>query len=200
MIGMVMCFVCGGVVLVMLVVCGNMSSQDLVVVKLVQVVWQIVDSCKVDVVFVEVCDFGQMVVIVLWVNLGSLIMVGLESQGLIQVMVMIGENVGQCIYMMLNEQVLVLCGGMLVGMCGLGYDLLVVEFVQLVVLICVSCSGQVSCIMCYWIGDGLECLMMLSCFISFGFKVGVMLESCQNGLLNFQNNYLVQGGCIIVLC
>ena len=38
----------------------------------------------------------------------------------------------------------------------------------------------------------------MTCTIGAGPKPGVMLESCASGPLNFQNNYLVQGGRITV--
>ncbi|MTH64614.1 YjbF family lipoprotein [Paracoccus sp. DK608] len=198
MIGTAMRFACGGAALAMLAACGNMSSQDSVAAKLVQAARQTVDSRKADAAPAEARDPGQMAATALRVNPGPLIMVGLESQGSTQVMAMTGENAGQRTYMTPNEQALVLRGGMLVGTRGLGHDLSVAESAQSAALIRASRSGQASRTMRYWTGDGLERPMTLSCSISPGPKAGVMLESCQNGPLNFQNNYLVQGGRITV--
>jgi len=50
----------------------------------------------------------------------------------------------------------------------------------------------------YWTGDGLESPLTLDCTVGRGPKPGVMIESCRKGALEFQNNYLVQGGRITV--
>ncbi|WP_246098803.1 YjbF family lipoprotein [Paracoccus laeviglucosivorans] len=188
----------GATALAMLAACGNMSSQDSIAGKLVQAARQTVDSRKADATPAQPRDPNEMAATALRVNKGPLILVGLESQGSTQVMAMTGENAGQRTYMTPNEQALVLRGGMLVGTRGLGHDLSVADSAQSAALIRASRGGQTQRVMRYWTGDGLERPMTLTCTIGAGPRPGVMVESCENGPLTFQNNYMVQGGRITV--
>ena len=65
-------------------------------------------------------------------------------------------------------------------------------------LIRASRGGQAQRVMRYWTGDGLERPLTLDCSIGGGPKPGVIVESCRSGVLEFQNNYMVQGGRITV--
>lgn len=143
-------------------------------------------------------DPSQMAATALRVNKGPLIMVGLERMNSTQVLAMTGENAGMRTYMTENEQALILRDGMLVGTRGLGHDLSVAEVAQSSALIRSGRSGQVQRVMRYWTGDGLERPLRLDCTIAPGPKAGVMIETCKNGPLEFQNNYIAQNGRVTV--
>lgn len=143
-------------------------------------------------------DPSAMAAAALRVNPGPLILVGLERMKTTQVMAMTGENAGMCTYMTKNEQALILRGGMLAGTRGLGHDLSVAEMSGSAALIRAGRSGQAQRVMRYWTGDGLERPLTLDCTIGGGAKPGVIVESCRAGVLEFQNNYMVQGGRITV--
>lgn len=140
----------------------------------------------------------EMAATALRVNKGPLILVGLESMGTTQVLAMTGQNAGQRTYMTTNEQALILRDGMLAGTRGLGHDLSVAEMAQSSALIRSGRSGQTQRVMRYWTGDGLERPLRLDCTVSPGPKAGVMIESCKNGPLEIQNNYISQGGRVTV--
>lgn len=199
MIGTMMRFSIGATALALLAACGNMGgSGDSIAGKLAQAARQSVDARRAGAQPAQPADPAQMAATALRVNSGPLILVGLESSGTTQVMAMTGQNAGQRTYMTPNEQALILRDGMLAGTRGLGHDLSVAEAEQSAALIRAGRSGQARRVMRYWTGDGLERPLRLDCQIGAGPKPGVMLESCVNGPLKFQNNYLVQGGRITV--
>ena len=132
-------------------------------------------------------------------NPGPLILVGLESRGTTQVLAMTGENGGMRSFMTVNEQAMILRGGMLVGTKGLGHDLSVAEADGSAALIRAGRSGQAQRTMRYITGDGLERPLPMDCRVGPGPKPGVMVEDCTAaGGLAIQNSYLVQGGAIPV--
>lgn len=190
--------VIGAAMLALLAGCGNMGQTDSLTGKLAQAARQTVESRKAAKTPAKPTSPSDMAATALRVNKGPLIMVGLENAGSTQVMAMTGENAGMRTYMTPNEQALILRGGMLVGTRGLGHDLSVAEAGPSDALIRSGRSGQTKRTMRYWTGDGLERPLSLTCNIGAGPKPGVMLESCENGPLKFQNNYLVQGGRITV--
>lgn len=143
-------------------------------------------------------DPSAMAAAALRVNPGPLILVGLERMKTTQVMAMTGENAGMRTYMTKNEQALILRSGMLVGTRGLGHDLSVAEMSGSATLIRAGRNGQAQRVMRYWTGDGLERPLTLDCTIGDGAKPGVIVESCRAGVLEFQNNYKVQGGRVTV--
>ncbi|AUH33860.1 YjbF family lipoprotein [Paracoccus tegillarcae] len=139
----------------------------------------------------------QMAAEALRVNPGPLILVGMESSGINQVMAMTGENGGMRTYMTPSEQALILRGGMLSGTRGLGNDLSVVE-AGTESLIRARQSGSAPRVLRYYAGDGLERPLSFECSVTPGPNPGVMIESCEGHGASFQNNYMVQGGQIPV--
>ncbi|WP_134679686.1 YjbF family lipoprotein [Paracoccus ravus] len=198
MIGTKLRITLGATALAMLAACGNVDSEQGSIPGLIaQAVRQTAAQEKRDEVTATV-DPGEMAATALRVNPGPLILVGLESRNTTQVLAMVGENAGQRTYMTKNEQALILRDGMLVGTRGLGHDLSVAELAASSSLIRSGQSGQTKRVMRYWTGDGLESPLRLDCTVGAGPKPGVILESCENGPLKIQNNYIVQGGRVTV--
>lgn len=189
----------GAAMLAMLAACGNMGSDGSVTGMLATVAKQTAAKARGEQAEpAPARDPSQMAAEALRVNPGPLILVGLERMNTTQVMAMTGDNAGQRTYMTKNEQAFVMRGGMLAGTRGLGHDLSAAEMSASAALIRASRGGQAQRVMRYWTGDGLERPLTVTCTIGAGPKPGVMLESCASGPLNFQNNYLVQGGRITV--
>ncbi len=190
---------CGVALLAMLAACGNAGSEGSVQGMLVAAAKQGAARMSGKQEKAQPArDPQAMAAEALRVNPGPLILVGLERMNTTQVMAMTGDNAGQRTYMTKNEQAFVMRGGMLAGTRGLGHDLSAAEMSASAALIRASRGGQAQRVMRYWTGDGLERPLTVTCTIGAGPKPGVMLESCASGPLNFQNNYLVQGGRITV--
>lgn len=186
---------CGAALLATLAACGNMGSDGSVAGMLATAAKESAANMRGEkAAAAPAPDPSAMAAEALRVNPGPLILVGLERMGTTQVLAMTGENSGQRTYMTKNEQALILRGGMLAGTRGLGHDLSVAEMSNSAALIRAGRSGQARRVMHYWTGDGLERPMSFDCTIGPGPKPGVILESCQNGPLTFQNNYIVSGG------
>ncbi|MDS9466047.1 YjbF family lipoprotein [Paracoccus sp. MBLB3053] len=198
MSGTKMRFLLGAAVLAMLGACGNVDSDEGSIPGLLAEAAKQAAGQRERAEVSETVDPSQMAATALRVNTGPLILVGLESRNTTQVLAMTGENAGQRTYMTKNEQALVLRDGMLAGTRGLGHDLSVAEMAQSSALIRSGRSGQAQRVMRYWTGDGLERPLRLDCSIGPGPKAGVIIESCKNGPLEFQNNYIVQGGRVTV--
>jgi len=198
MTGTKMRFMLAAATLAMLGACGNVDSEEgSIPGMLAEAARQTVGQRDRDEV-AEKVDPNEMAATALRVNKGPLILVGLESKNTTQVLALVGQNAGQRTYMTTNEQALILRDGMLAGTRGLGHDLSVAEMAQSSALIRSGQSGQARRVMRYWTGDGLESPLTLDCTVGRGPKPGVMVESCRKGPLEFQNNYLVQGGRITV--
>ena len=189
----------GLAMLAMLAACGNAGSEGSIRGMLATAVKQsAAKAAGKDRAAQPAPDPSAMAAEALRVNPGPLILVGLERMKTTQIMAMTGENAGQRTYMTKNEQALILRGGMLAGTRGLGHDVSVAEMSGSAALIRADQSGQAQRVIRYWTGDGLERPLNLDCTISRSAKPGVMLESCRSGVLEFQNNYMVQGGRITV--
>ncbi|HWL57375.1 MAG TPA: YjbF family lipoprotein [Paracoccus sp. (in: a-proteobacteria)] len=198
MTGTKMRFMLAAATLAMLGACGNVDSEEgSIPGMLAEAARQTVGQRDRDEV-TEKVDPSEMAATALRVNKGPLILVGLESKNTTQVLALVGQNAGQRTYMTANEQGLILRDGMLAGTRGLGDDLSVAEMAQSSALIRSGQGGQARRVMRYWTGDGLESPLTLDCTVGRGPKPGVMIESCRKGALEFQNNYLVQGGRITV--
>jgi len=198
MTGTKMRFMLAAATLAMLGACGNVDSEEgSIPGMLAEAARQTVGQRDRDEV-AEKVDPNEMAATALRVNKGPLILVGLESKNTTQVLALVGQNAGQRTYMTTNEQALILRDGMLAGTRGLGHDLSVAEMAQSSALVRSGQSGQARRVMRYWTGDGLESPLTLDCTVGRGPKPGVMVESCRKGPLEFQNNYLVQGGRITV--
>lgn len=198
MIGTKMRFLLGAALLAMLGACGNVDSEEGSIPGLLAEAARQSVAQRGREETAEKVDPGQMAATALRVNKGPLILVNLERTNTTQVLAMTGENAGQRTYMTENEQALILRNGMLAGTRGLGHDLSVAEMAQSAALIRAGQSGQARRVMRYWTGDGLESPLTLDCTVGPGPKAGVILESCKKGALEFQNNYLVQGGRVTV--
>ncbi|HRM73268.1 MAG TPA: YjbF family lipoprotein [Paracoccus sp. (in: a-proteobacteria)] len=189
----------GLAMLAMLAACGNAGSEGSIRGMLATAVKQsAAKAAGKDRAAQPAPDPSAMAAEALRVNPGPLILVGLERMKTTQVMAMTGENAGMRTYMTKNEQALILRGGMLAGTRGLGHDLSVAQMSSSAALIRAGRSGQAQRVMRYWTGDGLERPLTLDCTIGGGPKPGVIVESCRSGVLEFQNNYMVQGGRVTV--
>ncbi|KGJ04788.1 Group 4 capsule polysaccharide lipoprotein gfcB, YjbF [Paracoccus halophilus] len=189
----------GAALLAMLAACGNTGSEGSISGMFATALKQSAARMRGEEAKVAPApDPSAMAAEALRVNPGPLILVGLERMGTTQVLAMTGQNAGQRTYMTKNEQALIMRDGMLVGTRGLGNDLSVAEMSGSSALIRSGRSGQARRVMRYWTGDGLERPLSLDCTIGPGAKAGTIVESCQNGPLNIQNNYIVQGGRVTV--
>ncbi|MTH77176.1 YjbF family lipoprotein [Paracoccus aestuariivivens] len=198
MSGTKMRFMLGAAALAMLSACGNVDSDEGSIPGLLAEAARQSVAQRNRTEVAEKVSPSDMAATALRVNKGPLILVGLENAATTQVLAMTGENSGQRTYMTTNEQAIILRDGMLAGTRGLGHDLSVAEMAPSSALIRSGRSGQANRVMRYWTGDGLERPLRLECSIGPGPKAGVILESCKNGPLEIQNNYIVQGGRVTV--
>lgn len=138
----------------------------------------------------------QMAATALKVNPGPLVLAGFEGIGRTQVLAMTGDNRGMRTYMTENQEALILRQGLLVATRGLGNDLNTAE-VGTEGLIRAQRAGSAQRMMRYIEGDGREHALPLDCTVTPS-GGGRVTETCVNGQLRVQNNYLVSGGAISV--
>ncbi|WP_370515264.1 YjbF family lipoprotein [Paracoccus sp. S-4012] len=146
----------------------------------------------------------QMAATALQVNPGPLVLAGLESAGVTQVLALTGENGAMRTYMTPNMEGVILRRGLLIGTRGIGNDLSTAE-IGTEGLIRSRSAGSGNRIMRIYGGDGRELPLPMTCTVATGagqsfsfagtaWNATQVAETCRIAGAEVQNSYLVTAG------